>query len=84
MHELLVSKWLAPMVDKLHRLPGMVMDGLIGRLEALVDKYRITYADNAREIQRAENALVNLLGELDGGEFDRKGIEELKTLLAGN
>jgi hypothetical protein len=25
-----------------------------------------------------------MLGEIQGGEFDRKGIEELKTLLAGN
>ena len=83
-HELLASKWIAPMVDELHRLPGLVMDGVIGKLEALVEKYQITYADNARDIKKAEEALVTMLGELDGGEFDLKGIEELKTLLAGN
>lgn len=83
-HELLATKWIAPMVDELHRLPGLVMDGLIGKLEALIEKYRITYADNARDIQQAEDALVSMLVELDGGEFDLKGIEELKTLLAGN
>lgn len=82
--ELLVSKWIAPMVDELHHLPSLVMDGLIGKLEALVEKYRITYADNARDIQQAEDALGSMLAELDGGEFDLKGIEELKTLLAGN
>lgn len=83
-HELLASKWIAPLVDELHRLPGLVMDGLIGKLEALVEKYRITYAANARDIQQAEEALVGMLGELDGGEFDLRGIEELKFLLAGN
>ncbi|MNO10385.1 hypothetical protein D3C81_2342160 [compost metagenome] len=50
----------------------------------MIAKYQITYADNARDIQQAEDALVSMLGELDGGEFDLKGIEELKTLLAGN
>lgn len=83
-YALLESKWLTPLVDELHRLPGKVTSSLIARLEALVEKYRITYADNARDIQQAENALVSMLGELNGGEFDLKGIEELKTLLAGN
>ncbi|WP_406819160.1 type I restriction-modification system subunit M [Pseudomonas sp. KnCO4] len=83
-YALLESSWLTPLVDELHRLPGKVTSSLIARLEALVEKYRITYADNAHDIKQAENALVSMLGELDGGEFDLKGIEELKTLLAGN
>lgn len=80
---LLESKWLSPLVDELHRLPGLVMSTLAAKLQALVEKYRITYAENARDIKQAEDALVGMLGELHGGEFDLKGIEELKTLLAG-
>jgi len=80
---LLESKWLSPLVDELHRLPSLVMSTLAANLQSLVEKYRITYADNARDIQQAEDALVGMLGELHGGEFDLKGIEELKTLLAG-
>lgn len=80
---LLESKWLTPLVSELHRLPDLVTSSLVAKLQALVEKYRITYADNARDIQQAEGALVGMLGELDGGEFDLKGIEELKTLLAG-
>lgn len=80
---LLEAKWIAPLVDELHRLPGLVVDSLIGKLERLVDKYRITYADNARDIRQAEHALAGMLEELDGSEFDLKGIAELKTLLAG-
>jgi type I restriction enzyme M protein len=81
---LLESKWLSPLVDDLHRLPGLVTSNLIAKLQALVEKYRITYADNARDIKQSEDALAGMLGELHGGEFDLKGIEELKTLLAGN
>lgn len=81
---LLENKWLTPLVDELHRLPGLAISCLIAKLDALVEKYRITYADNARDIKQAESALVSMLEELDGGEFDLKGIEELKTLLAGN
>lgn len=83
-YALLESKWLTPLVDELHRLPGLVMSSLVLKLQALVVKYRITYADNARDIQQAEEALVGMLGELHGDEFDLKGIEKLKTLLAGN
>ncbi len=83
-HALLEAKWIAPLVDELHRLPGLVVDSLIGKLEALVAKYRITYADNARTIRQAENSLASMLEELDGNEFDLKGLAELKTLLAGD
>jgi type I restriction enzyme M protein len=79
---LLESKWLTPLVDELHCLPALVMSTLAAKLQALVEKYQITYADNARDIQQAEDALVDMLSTLHGGEFDLKGIEELKTLLA--
>jgi len=79
---LLESKWLTPLVDELHRLPGLVMSSLAAKLQALVEKYRITYADNARDIQQAEHALVAMLGELNGDEYDLKGLAALKSLLA--
>lgn len=81
---LLESKWLSPLLDELHRLPGLATSRLIAKLHSLIEKYRITYADNARDIQQAEEALVGMLGELDGGEFDLRGIKELKTLLEGH
>jgi type I restriction enzyme M protein len=82
--ELLERKWIVPLSDELHRLPDQQIDGLIGKLEALVEKYRITYADNAREIQLTEIELAGLIDELDGNEFDLKGLAELKTLLISN
>jgi type I restriction enzyme M protein len=50
----------------------------------LVEKYRITYADNERAIRQSERELAGMLGQLDGNEFDLKGLTELKTLLVRN
>jgi type I restriction enzyme M protein len=83
-HELLEYKWITPLCDELHQIPHQQIDALIRKLEALVEKYRITYADNAREIQQTETDLAGMIEELDANEFDLKGLAELKTLLVGN
>jgi len=83
-HELLERKWITPLSDELDSLPGLQIEGLISRLEALLQKYQITYADNAHEIHQTETELAGMIEELDGNEFDLKGLTELKTLLAGN
>jgi type I restriction enzyme M protein len=83
-YELLERKWIKPLSDDLHGLPDQQIDGLTRKLEALVQKYQITYADNAREIQKTETELAGMIEELNGNEFDLKGLTELITLLAGN
>lgn len=83
-HALLERKWIAPLMEALHKLPDQRIDGLIRKLDALVLKYEITYADNAREIAQVEAALAGMIGELDANEFDSKGLAELKALLTGN
>lgn len=83
-HDLLERKWIIPLSSELHKLPRLQIEDLTRKLEALVEKYRITYADNAREIQQTETALAVMIGELDANEFDLKGLAELKTLLGGN
>ena len=82
--QLLEGKWISSLSEALHGLPGQQIDGLTRQLDTLADKYRITYADNAREIRQAEDALAGMIEELDANEFDLKGLSELKTLLAGN
>lgn len=82
--ELLERKWIIPLGDELHSLPDQQIDGLTRKLEALVQKYQITYADNARKIEQTETVLAGMIEELDANEFDLKGLTELKTLLAGN
>lgn len=81
--ELLEAKWITPLMEALHSLPDQQIDGLTRKLDALVQKYQITYADNARDIAQTEAALAGMIEELDANEFDLKGLTELKTLLAG-
>jgi type I restriction enzyme M protein len=83
-HELLEAKWITPLFLALYNLCTQQTDRLTRKLEALVEKYRLTYADNAREIQQAETALAGMIGDLDANEFDLQGLTELKTLLAAN
>lgn len=83
-HELLERKWIIPLSDALHSLPDQQIDRLTRKLEALVQKYQITYADNARDIQHTEAELAEMIGELDGSEFDLKGLGALRELLMVN
>lgn len=83
-HELLERKWITPLIDELHSLPNQQIDALIHKLEALVEKYSITYADNARDIRQTETALAGMIDELEANEFDLQGLSELKVLLAGD
>jgi len=80
-HELLERKWIIPFSDALHELPGQQVDSLISKLETLAEKYRVTYADNARDIRQTESELVGMIGELEANEFDRKGLVKMKSLL---
>jgi type I restriction enzyme M protein len=81
---LLESKWIIPLSEELHRLSDQQIEELIRKLEVMLEKYRITYAANAREIQQAESNLADLIDQLDADEFDIAGLTELKTLLHGN
>lgn len=81
--ELLELKWIVPLSDALHQLPTTLIDTLSAQLQALAEKYRITYADNARAIRKSEAGLAALIDELDGNEFDMQGLAEFKTFLKG-
>ena len=83
MHELLERKWIIPFINSLHQLPGQQVTGLIAKLEALVEKYRVTFSDNAREIRQSETEMLGLIKELHADEFDLKGLAKLKSILTG-
>jgi len=82
-HKLLELKWICPLGAALHQLPTVLIDTLAVKLQALADKYKITFADNARAIQQTEASLANLIDELDGNAFDMQGLDEFKTFLKG-
>ena len=83
-NEQLEAKWILPLSESLGELPNEQIEKLTNKLQALVEKYEITYADNAREIQQTETELAGMMDKLEGNEFDMKGLAEMKTSLGGN
>lgn len=80
----LEDKWITPFSDALDQLPSQQIDILTAKLQALVEKYHTTYAENARDIRQVESELAGMIDGLDGNSFDLKSLSELKTLLEGN
>ena len=80
---LLELKWISPLVTALHQLPNNVIHRLITRVQALSEKYAVTYSQLTTEIEQTENALADLLGELEGNAFDMQGLSEFQSLLKG-
>jgi type I restriction enzyme M protein len=79
--ELLELKWIVPVVSSIQNLPETIITKLSNKVQTLADKYAITYSDVAKEIKEAESTLSKLIGDLEGNEFDMKGLNELKSLL---
>jgi type I restriction enzyme M protein len=79
--ELLKLKWIVPIVTSIQNLPETIITKLSNKVQMLSDKYAITYSDVAKEIKEAESTLSTMIGELEGNEFDMKGLNELKSLL---
>ena len=52
-------------------------------MQALADKYAVTYSQIANEIKTTEQELAQMIGELTGNEFDMQGLGELASLLKG-
>ncbi len=81
--DLLRQKWITPLVDSILDLPQTVISDFVTKLEALCTKYDTTFAEVEQEISSTEQTLIGLLDELQGSEFDMKGLAELKALLGG-
>ena len=70
--------------DLLHRKwPDAVLDDFVKQLDAVCKKYETTFEDVESQITNTEHELLGLLDDLQGNEFDMKGIAELKKLLGG-
>ena len=82
-NELLHLKWIAPLCEELDKLTSSVVSEIIAKVEAIMNKYTITYLDTQKEIEENERMLCNMIDELVGEEFDMKGLAEFKALLGG-
>ncbi|MCD8389773.1 MAG: type I restriction-modification system subunit M [Oscillospiraceae bacterium] len=81
--DFLRQKWITPLVDSILDLPHTVINDFVTKLETLCAKYDTTFAEVEQEISSTEQTLIGLLDELEGSEFDMKGLAELKALLGG-
>lgn len=82
-NDLLHLKWIAPLCSQLAALPSIVITQLTSKLQALADKYAVTYPQVTSDIKTTEQELADLLGELIGNELDMQGLVELTNLLKG-
>ncbi len=80
---LLEMKWIESLVNNLYKLPENIVDKFVKEITSLQDKYSTTYSDVEKEIIETEKELCSMIDELVGGEFDMKGLSELKALLMG-
>jgi len=79
--KLLEAKWIAPLVEALHKLPENIISQLSAKVEALGKKYEATFKDIVDEMSETEASLSGLIDELTGSDWDLKGLAELKELL---
>lgn len=82
-NELLHLKWIAPLSLELAAMPSTVISQLTTQVQALANKYAVTYSQVSKEIKSTEQELAKMIGELTGNEFDQQGLNELTKLLKG-
>lgn len=80
---LLEKKWIDGLMINLFDMPEKIVDDLVSKIQALCDKYATTYFEVEEQIKETEKALCSILDELEGNEFDMKGLSEFKSLLMG-
>ena len=68
--ELLEAKWVQPIVSAILALPNEVIEHLTDTVQALADKYAVTYTETTQKLTEAEHSLADLIDDLTGDEFD--------------
>lgn len=81
--ELLDKKWIGNLLESINKLPDTIVDNLVSKIQALVSKYKTTYFELEKEIKETEIKLASMIDELEGNEYDMKGLSEFKALLLG-
>ena len=82
-YALLKKKWIESIISNLNKAPKTIIDTLIKQIEKMDKKYKETYFDLEREIKETQNILCEMIDQLEGNEYDMKGLSEFKSLLLG-
>lgn len=80
-NELLEKKWIVPVVEQLKQLPDALFTQLIKHVTGVADKYSETFEDVSKELAAVEQSLSDMIDQLEGSEFDMKGLKEFQNLL---
>lgn len=80
---LLKEKWINPLVQSLMKLPERIVAELLAKIEALAKKYESTLSEVDAEIAETQKILSSMIDDLEGNEFDMRGLHEFKRLLGG-
>ena len=70
-------------MDNLYGLPDSIVDNLINKIQSLSRKYETTYNELETQINETERQLCSMIDDLEGDEFDMKGLSALQALLQG-
>lgn len=81
--ELLEAKWVQPIVTAILALSNEVIEHLTAVVQALADKYAVTYTETTQKLTEAEHSLASLIDELTGNDFDMQGLAQFQSLLKG-
>lgn len=82
-YELLDKKWIGNLIESISKLPDTIVNNLVSKIQALQSKYATTYFEVETEIKETERLLSSMIDDLEGNEFDMKGLSEFKSLLKG-
>lgn len=82
--KLLENKWIDSLEKSLLNMPKDVITNLTNSIAKLYKKYAIPLKQTEDDILKSEKELLGMLCELDGDEYDLKGISGLKTIFGGS
>lgn len=79
----LKAKWVTPIYDGILLLPSSIVSGLESRVNRLTKKYSVTMLDIESDLEKSESEFCSMIDDLEGSEFDMKGLKELQKMLKG-
>lgn len=81
--EMLYLKWIKPLADGIAVLPDSIVSALTNKINTLTKKYSVTLLDVEAQIDETEKTFADMIDDLEGSEFDMKGLKELQKMLKG-
>ena len=76
-NQFLELKWIEPITSAIEALPDSVIQSLADSVNALNEKYAVTYNDIEQSLEDSEQNLATLIGQLTGDEFAISGLSNL-------